>query len=94
MGQRGPQIERAQDVFPKSAAETKDSEAVEPARFQTEPTKAPAEEAVGDDESKDSLRLPAGGLSNQMTISPYRCALCKMRFSYNGKMRRRAASCG
>ena len=90
----GPRVERAQEALSTSPAETKASEAVEPARFQVEPAEAPIESTIGNERRWDTSESPPGGISNQMRISPYRCALCDRRFCINGKRKRQWTRCG
>jgi hypothetical protein len=90
----GPRIERAQEALSTSPAETKASEAVELAWFQVEPAEVPIESTIGDERRWDASELPLGGISNQMRISPYRCALCDRRFCINGKKKWQWTRCG
>ena len=45
------------------------------------------------DNSQDERMVETAKRNYTIKISPYRCALCKLRFTISNKMRRRAANC-
>ena len=90
----GPGTTGTQKVLPASSAQAAETEAVQFTGFQIEPTQASVAAPVNISSQEGRPMAPTGGISNQMRVSPYRCALCDRRFCRNGRQVWQWTRCG